>query len=1016
MSDVSAKPVIFISFSHLDEPEKPVAGEVAWLTFVQSFLAPVVKAGIFELWTDERLHGGDEIDPAIARKLAECDIFVLLVSRHSLASAYVVDKEITTIKKRQEGGQDVRLFPIVLSPFPKAALGQVEGRLLRPRDGDPLSLMSKDEREVAMAEIADEIAEVAQKAAARKADHAKAERLEQVAKGAMFDVFLPDAKGPTASMVDISHLPETPYERLVGRDAELQRLDQAWVDLNTNIISLIAEGGAGKSALVNEWLNRMRTDRYRGADTVLGWSFYSQGTKERATSADQFLNWAIEKLAIKIETTSATAKGEAIAEEIGKRRILLVLDGCEPLQHGLDRQQGELKDQGLRALLRRLASMPPSDPHGLVVLTSRLAIQDVGRWKASGAPVVDVSALSDEAGAALLRDNGVWGTDKELLRASYDFGGHALALGLLASYLKEKHFGDVRRRDRIRAWLENDDNARHDHARRVMESYESEWLVKKPTEHSIMYLIGLFDRPAAADCLAALRQDPAVEVLARKLSQLDEGSWQVAIARLREARLLLPINPLLPDALDAHPLVREWFGERLKKTNEAAWKRMHGRLFDYLCSVTNEGDAPTLEDITPLYQALAHGCRAGRYEEALKVFGERICRLGSFSKYHVFYSMRILGAVGSDLAAISWFFEDPYSTPASALPDSDKGWILNIAAIRLRAQGRLTEALPALQAALRIALKESDSGTGAIVRSTNLSEAQLLAGQISDAVKTAERSLEYAKKSNNRSQIMVRRTVLASALHAAGRREQAEGLFEISDQEQSQVDDLYTILFSLRGYLYCVLLLEKGQFDRAMSRATKTLAWSQMNGWLLEVALDNLTLGRAHFGLALSQRFDARRGAGVRAARLSLNASVDGFRKSSSNNHIPEALLSRAALSRCLGDWIGSYRDIEDVEEIAEPGPMKLFLCDLALERARVALAEAEAFAPLNGLIQDGPPAPVVPDAAEIARLKEEATRQLAVAADYIRTCGYHRRDEALAELQAVLRGDRKFADLPPRV
>ena len=39
----------------------------------------------------------------------------------------------------------------------------------------------------------------------------------------------------------------------------------------------IAEGGAGKSALVNEWLTRLRADSYRGATIVLGWSFYSQG-------------------------------------------------------------------------------------------------------------------------------------------------------------------------------------------------------------------------------------------------------------------------------------------------------------------------------------------------------------------------------------------------------------------------------------------------------------------------------------------------------------------------------------------------------------------------------------------------------------------------------------------------------------------------------------------------------------------------------------------------------------------
>jgi hypothetical protein len=99
-----------------------------------------------------------------------------------------------------------------------------------------------------------------------------------------------------------------------------------------------------------------------------------------------------------------------------------------------------------------------------------------------------------------------------------------------------------------------------------------------------------------------------------------------------------------------------------------------------------------------------------------------------------------------------------------------------------------------------------------------------------------------------------------------------------------------------------------------------------------------------------------------------------------------------------------------------KPGPMKLFLRDMALERARLALARIEAFAPLNGLIDDSPPQPIAPDAVEAWRLKGDVAKQLAIASDYIESCGYHRRDEELAELQAVLRSERKFADLPPRL
>ena len=149
-----------------------------------------------------------------------------------------------------------------------------------------------------------------------------------------------------------------------------------------------------------------------------------------------------------------------------------MLDGVEPLQHGPGPQAGQLKDQGLRGLLRRFAAAPPKADHSLIVLTSRLAVADIQRFRTSAAPVVDVESLSDEAGAELLRDNDVWGVDRDLKRASHDFGGHPLALTLLASLIKETQNGDVRRRDHIRGLLADADNPRHDQARRVMESYE----------------------------------------------------------------------------------------------------------------------------------------------------------------------------------------------------------------------------------------------------------------------------------------------------------------------------------------------------------------------------------------------------------------------------------------------------------------------------------------------------------------------------------------------------------------
>jgi hypothetical protein len=365
----SAKPLVFISYAHLDEPdppEEPAQGKIRWLSFVMKFLQPGVKGRRYEVWMDRLMPGGADLDPEIEAKIRACDIFVLLVSTNSTGSDYILDREVPIVRERQRNGEAVHLYPLLLDWTPKEGLEQVDDKNMRPRDGKPFSSLSPSERSRAMAEAADEIAEVARAIEEREATAAMSELLtlpfgvktnNLIVSGVKIERIAPAAE-PTQSapMVDITGLPETGYERLVGRDAELARLDEAWSDGQTNILSLIAEGGAGKSALVNEWLKRLRADGYRGAEHVLGWSFYSQGSKERATAADAFLDWALDKLGVKIDTTSASAKGEAIAEALVARRVLLVLDGVEPLQHGPGPQPGQLKDQGLRALMRRLAA------------------------------------------------------------------------------------------------------------------------------------------------------------------------------------------------------------------------------------------------------------------------------------------------------------------------------------------------------------------------------------------------------------------------------------------------------------------------------------------------------------------------------------------------------------------------------------------------------------------------------------------------------------------------------------
>jgi tetratricopeptide (TPR) repeat protein len=288
-------------------------------------------------------------------------------------------------------------------------------------------------------------------------------------------------------------------------------------------------------------------------------------------------------------------------------------------------------------------------------------------------------------------------------------------------------------------------------------------------------------------------------------------------------------------------------------------------------------------------------------------------------------------------------------------------------------------------------------------------------------VAAAEQSASHADRSGDKFLMMAFRGTYANALHAAGQREEAARAFADAERRQEKRQPEYPLLYSVTGYQYCDLLLTKADPTAARDRASRVIEWEGESDPLLDRALARLALGRSHLGLALARARTHQMSATIRddarTAHARLDEAVDGLRAAGRSDHLSAGLLARAPFHRSIGDWDGAARDLDEAQEIAEPGPMKLHLCDLALERARLVVATIEAFAPLNGMLErDNPSKPAMPSADEIAELKSEAEKQLKIAADYIKTCGYHRRDEELAELQAVLRGKKKFADLPPRV
>ncbi|MDH3661282.1 MAG: TIR and AAA domain-containing protein, partial [Alphaproteobacteria bacterium] len=437
-------------------------------------LRPHLKAlevkGRLTLWDDRKIDAGDQWYAELRENMEKAGVAVCLISPDFLASDFCMKEEVAHfVSQREEHGMPV--IPILVQPCFWECEDWLSATQMIPRDGKSLALDFPDEA-------------------------AQNQQLAMVAKTIFEILDDPDYQPPPPpaptfpalpdTCIDIERLPVTGKE-LFGRQTELAMLDDAWASDNTNIVALTAWGGVGKSTLVNKWTERLAKDNYRGAERVFAWSFYSQGMRGQTTSADAFIDAALHFFGEgEPAPGSPWAKGERLAEMVGKQKALLLLDGMEPLQ---DPYQG-IKDPALARLVACLAV----ENAGLCVITTREKVKELADVP-DHVIEKDLEHISPEAGRALLRVKRVRGSDAALEQASRDFGNHALAITLLASFLQ---FYDNRHISQAASIpdLPTLKNPHHRHPRRVMAAFAERFGDSPALD--VLHMIGLFDRPADA--------------------------------------------------------------------------------------------------------------------------------------------------------------------------------------------------------------------------------------------------------------------------------------------------------------------------------------------------------------------------------------------------------------------------------------------------------------------------------------------------------------------------------------
>jgi tetratricopeptide (TPR) repeat protein len=258
-------------------------------------------------------------------------------------------------------------------------------------------------------------------------------------------------------------------------------------------------------------------------------------------------------------------------------------------------------------------------------------------------------------------------------------------------------------------------------------------------------------------------------------------------------------------------------------------------------------------------------------------------------------------------------------------------------------------------------------------------------GDLAQALRYAEKGTELADTSRDWVERRDKLTALADVLHQAGQLEEAAALFREAEAMQEENQPQFPLLYSLRGHQYCDLLLDQGKYQEVRGRVRKLFEWREPGDPLLDIALEHLSLGRAHLlqaQSALSPIPSPASGRGARGegdytqATAHLNRAVDTLRQAGQQDYIPHGLLARAALYRAQGQFDRAQRDLDEALAIAQRGSMRLHEADCHLEYTRLHLARED---------------------------RDAARACLAKARTMVAETGYHRRDGEVAELEEAL-------------
>jgi tetratricopeptide (TPR) repeat protein len=556
-------------------------------------------------------------------------------------------------------------------------------------------------------------------------------------------------KGPRAPLFLEPYIayPYPSQEHFTGREQERSDL-AAWLTDDAHpLLAVIAIGGMGKSALGWHWLQEDLLPlglEHWGLHGVLWWCFY-----DRESGFERFLERAIAYVSggeMDAADWPVRDRMDCLRALLAEHPFLLMLDGVERLLRAYARmdapylgdeeveaQRGvhpaslyQCADPNVGIFLQWLAGLGATK----TLLTSRLLPRELEGL--AGVARRDLKQMDPEDAVRFFRAMDIQGTRAEIQASCAPYGYLPLALRLLAGLVAEDPArpGDIA----VVTDYEITEDLLGKEQHHILErAYD----VLDPAARELLSRMAAFRSPVGYGAVRALFSPPSKE-----MDEGEEGFRFESERALKDALRGLVKRGLLSRQegtghYDLHPVVRRYAYERL-----ADKEGTHARLRDYFAAVPAPERVESLDDLAPLMELYHHTVRAGRYDEAFRLFRDKLDELlyFRFGTYQLIIELlRALFPGG-----------EPF-TPSgeAALPilsrESDQGWTLNRLAQSYAMSGQPSRAVPSLEAAIALEEKQ-DNKRNLAISLMNIATQQLAIGALTAAEGNLQRDIKLTRE------------------------------------------------------------------------------------------------------------------------------------------------------------------------------------------------------------------------------------------------------------------------------